>query len=182
MFAKSLEQIIRKRGLHAARKTRDYKGFKVGKINLAGLTSLHYVITSRALLLAIGDGGGVRAMHSALDCESRVAKGEEPLPLRKDIADRVAIESGDHYGIGYDDLAAIFGMVRQEYDNIREMMEEYYDGGLGEAMREDASLRVMVPMMKVMIEFADLLKPFDLGMTAAVLRYKGREIVQRLIW
>jgi hypothetical protein len=102
--------------------------------------------------------------------------------MRKEIAERVAIDSEGYYGIGYDDLGWIFKSIRQEYDNARKMMEEYLEGGMEEAMREDASLRMLVPLMKLAFEFGDLLKPFGLATTAAVLRYQGREIVHRSIW
>lgn len=180
-FGNSLERMLRKRGLHAARKTRDYKAFKMREVNLAGVP-LHYTVTSRALLLALGDGGGLRAMRSALDCESRVVKGEPGPGLRRDVEERVAIEPDPRYGIGYDDLMGLLATGRQEYDRARKMVEEYYEGGLEEAMREDTSLRLWMPLVDALLDFGDLLRPFDLGTQAAVVRYQGRRIVQRLIW
>ena len=181
-FARSLEKIVRKRGLHAARKTRDFKGFKIQKVNIMGLTHVHYAVTDRALILAVGYGGGVRAMQSALECEQRVTRGKEPLPLPKAAADRAATETDGHYAIGYEDLTASFRVIRREFEATKQMVNEGYEGGLEEAMRQDESVRAWLSAGDFLVQLSHLFKRFDLGTTTSVLRYKDRAIVYRSIW
>lgn len=77
-FGKSLETMLRARGLHAARKTEEYQGAKIHRMTLAAVLPLEYAVTDDLLLLALGDGEGVRAsLRGVLDAK---AAGGAELP------------------------------------------------------------------------------------------------------
>jgi hypothetical protein len=77
-FGKSLETMLRARGLHAARKTEEYQGAKIHRMTLAAVLPLEYAVTDDMLLLALGDGEGVRAsLRGVLDAK---AAGGAELP------------------------------------------------------------------------------------------------------
>lgn len=67
-LAASVDKVLRKFGLHAARKTEDYAGQRVHTLRLAGALSIEYAITDDLLLLVIGDRGeGVGHLRAVLD-------------------------------------------------------------------------------------------------------------------
>lgn len=81
-FAESLETMLRSAGLHAARKTEEYQGQKVYKVNVGGMAQVEYAVTDDMLLLSVrGDETGARALRSAIDA-SKSAEGEMPARIK----------------------------------------------------------------------------------------------------
>lgn len=77
-FEKSLETMLRSRGLHAARKTEEYQGARIHRMTLAAVLPLEYAVTNDVLLLALGDGEATRAsLRGVLDAK---AAGGAELP------------------------------------------------------------------------------------------------------
>jgi len=85
-FAESLETMLRSAGLHAARKTEEYQGQKVYKVNVGGMAQVEYAVTDDMLLLSVrGDETGARALRSALDA-SKSTGGEMPARIKSLVA------------------------------------------------------------------------------------------------
>lgn len=69
-FGESLEKALRSRGLHAARKTEEYQGFKVHRLKVAAVLEVEYAVTDDLLLVALGAGEGSHAqLRSVLDAK-----------------------------------------------------------------------------------------------------------------
>lgn len=78
-FGKSVETMLRARGLHAARKTEEYQGAKIHRMTLLATIPLEYAVTDDLLLLAIGDGERSRAsLRGVLDAKASGTATELP--------------------------------------------------------------------------------------------------------
>ena len=78
-FGKSVETMLRARGLHAARKTEEYQGAKIHRMTLLATIPLEYAVTDDLLLLAIGDGERSRAsLRGVLDAKASGTPTELP--------------------------------------------------------------------------------------------------------
>jgi hypothetical protein len=77
-FAKSLETVIRSRGMHIGRKKEDYANATINRMKLAGLIELEYVIDRDILLISAGgDEITDKILRDVLDTR---ASGEASLP------------------------------------------------------------------------------------------------------
>lgn len=82
-FGKSVETMLRARGLHAARKTEEYQGAKVHRMTLAGVLELEYAITDDLLLLALGKSESARAsLRGVLDAKASGTATELPAAVK----------------------------------------------------------------------------------------------------
>ena len=82
-FGKSVETMLRARGLHAARKTEEYQGAKVHRMTLAGVLELEYAITDDMLLLALGRSESARAsLRGVLDAKASGTATELPAAVK----------------------------------------------------------------------------------------------------
>ena len=82
-FGKSVETMLRARGLHAARKTEEYQGAKVHRMTLAGVLEMEYAITDDMLLLALGKSDGARAsLRGVLDAKASGTATELPAAVK----------------------------------------------------------------------------------------------------
>jgi hypothetical protein len=86
-FADAVEKALRKRGLHAARKTEEYAGVKVHRLNLLGSYPIEYAITDQLLTFGVGAREGTqRNLRGVLDRAAAAAAGkaapELPAPVR----------------------------------------------------------------------------------------------------
>lgn len=85
-FGASLEKVLRANGLHAGRRTEDYKGVPIHQLVVGGLVSIEYAVTDEALWLVPGEGLGRDQLRAALDTraesrsEANVAAAFEALP------------------------------------------------------------------------------------------------------
>ncbi|MFN7590498.1 MAG: hypothetical protein ACK5UQ_18605, partial [Planctomycetota bacterium] len=67
-FGESMETMIRSLGMQAARKTEEYQGHKVYKLNVGGMLQVEYAVTDDMLLLSLrNDESGQRTLRSVLD-------------------------------------------------------------------------------------------------------------------
>lgn len=82
-FGKSVETMLRARGLHAARKTEEYQGAKVHRMTLAGVLELEYAIADDMLLLALGRSESARAsLRGVLDAKASGTATELPAAVK----------------------------------------------------------------------------------------------------
>ena len=82
-FGKSVETMLRARGLHAARKTEEYQGAKVHRMTVAGFVEIEYAVPDDMLLLAIGrNESGRAALRGVLDAKASGAATELPAAIK----------------------------------------------------------------------------------------------------
>ena len=85
-FGESMETMIRSFGMHAARKTEEYQGHKVHKLNIGGMLQVEYAVTDDMLLLSLrNDEAAARALRSTLDA-SKSAEGGMPARIKSLVA------------------------------------------------------------------------------------------------
>lgn len=87
-FDASLETLLRSRGLHAARKTEDYRGYEIRKMTVMGMLPLRYVVSERILLVGLGERGGAE-MRAVLDEEKARSEGKPRAPMPAEIGRRL---------------------------------------------------------------------------------------------
>jgi hypothetical protein len=115
-FGESLEKLIRARGLHAGRKSEEYQGVKVSRLNLGGF-EMEYAVTADLLLFAIGKAeGSKKALRGILDEAAERAAGKKPGDMSEAIKTRLARMPGGWQGVGatppYVMFAAMVGAMR----------------------------------------------------------------------
>lgn len=109
-FGANLEKLLRSRGLHAARKSEDYQGTKVYRLNIAGLAEIEYAVTDDLLLLAGGKSeSGRRSLRSVLDQRAQPMDGELPAALTA----KVSQFAEGWTGFGVVGIADFLDMVAQ---------------------------------------------------------------------
>jgi hypothetical protein len=85
-FGESMETMIRSLGMQAARKTEEYQGHKVYKLNIGGMLQVEYAVTDDMLLLSLrNDESGQRTLRSVLDA-SKAAEGGMPARIKNLVA------------------------------------------------------------------------------------------------
>lgn len=85
-FGESMETMIRSLGMQAARKTEEYQGHKVYKLNVGGMLQVEYAVTDDMLLLSLrNDESGQRTLRSVLDA-SKSAEGGMPARIKSLVA------------------------------------------------------------------------------------------------
>lgn len=85
-FGESMETMIRSFGMQAARKTEEYQGHKVYKLNVGGMLQVEYAVTDDMLLLSLrNDDSAQRTLRSALDA-SKTAEGGMPARIKSLVA------------------------------------------------------------------------------------------------
>ena len=87
-FDASFETVLRSRGLHAARKTEDYRGFKVRRLMVAGMLELYYAVTDRLFLVGLGKPGAVE-LRAVLDEEKDRSEGKSRAAFPDEVAGRL---------------------------------------------------------------------------------------------
>lgn len=100
-FEAGLEKLLRSRGLHAARKTAEYRGASVRTVP-AIIAELHYAFVAEGLALGLGKIGAdnVRRM---IDLSLAKSEGQAPEPFNDRLKARFATLSGDWRDLGADD-------------------------------------------------------------------------------
>ena len=118
-FGDSLEKLIRSRGMHAARKTEDYRGYQVRNLNFLG-TPLYYVVSDKLCLVGMGATGGDE-LRAILDEENDRKNGVARGPFPEGVQERIDAVSGDWIGIG---VNSVDDMIQQMLDTMRQTARE----------------------------------------------------------
>jgi hypothetical protein len=72
----SIDTMLRAAGLHAARKTEDYRDQKVSTLRLGGVLAIEYAITDSMLLVVLGTKGlGSEYLRAVLDSQADGSNG-----------------------------------------------------------------------------------------------------------
>ena len=114
---KSIETILAKTGMDAARKKTDYKGFKMFNLNIAMAIDLNYAITDDLLAIGIGTSSDdpVRALLD--ECKNR-QDGTELAALPGTIDSRLKMVKNDWVSMGWTDMASTIDSAVAQLDNI----------------------------------------------------------------
>lgn len=86
-FEKSIDKALRSQGMHAGRKTEEYRGRNTYQLNL-GFFALTWAFTDKALLLGFGTEPG-EAVRVMLDGDNARVAGDDPEPWPAEIAKRI---------------------------------------------------------------------------------------------
>jgi hypothetical protein len=108
-FGEAIETMLRKRGLHAARKTKEYRGFQVRTLPLAGFVELNYSIAGSVVVIGLG-AGSVAVLREVLDGVAARQAGEEPAALPSHVSERLQ-GVGEWQGLSVGDLASGLAQV-----------------------------------------------------------------------
>lgn len=90
-FDGAIEKLIRSRGMHSGRKSEDYQGVKVHKLNVGGLFAFEYAITDDALLLAVDEEAARGLLRGVLDERAARLAGKPAPELPATITERLAL-------------------------------------------------------------------------------------------
>jgi hypothetical protein len=163
-MGKTIDTMLRKDGLHAGRKKKEYKGFTVYDLTIAAMFELHYAVTDNLLLLGIGGAGG-DAVRAGLDEAKNRADGQDPVALPKSISNRLNMVSPAYTGLGW--------------SNVQAQSE-------GLVSQLDAVAGSLPPEFDMFIEMLDkmppLLKTYGVNHQVAVIRTSGNRWVYENIW
>ncbi|MEM7201503.1 MAG: hypothetical protein AAF628_14635 [Planctomycetota bacterium] len=165
-FDASFEKLIRSRGLHAARKTEDYRGYKVRRITLLAMP-VFYAVTDRLFGLGVGQLGA-QELRAVLDETRDRADGKPAPPLPEAVTERLEGVEPGWQGIGASDLVAIAGSFSQ---------------GMGEVMRESGVADRDLQMLHTVLSTArQLAQRYDLRTIASVSRVDSNGLLIETIW
>ncbi|MBX3462964.1 MAG: hypothetical protein KF830_07320 [Planctomycetes bacterium] len=132
-FGAALERALRSRGLHASRKSEDYAGTRIHRLNLGGLFPIEYTVTDDLLLLVFGDREGARRnLRAVLDAHAASDKAATlPAAVEKHVQSLPAGWSGlsvtpvgqvlDGLGAVVEAMASAQGL---DFDEVDEEDEE----------------------------------------------------------
>lgn len=131
-FNTSLEQMLRARGMHAARKSEDYQGEKIHLLRVAGLFELEYAVTADMLVVALGRGEGSRAqLRGVLDA----ARQSTPNELPKAVTEHLAVLPPGWVGLGVTpmgdyltNMSAMFTALLAEQDAVPDGVAVLFKG------------------------------------------------------
>jgi hypothetical protein len=168
-FAASFETLLRARGLHAARKTTDYRGFAVQRLRLGGIVVLDYAITDRLFIMALNskDPSHLRAI---LDEEALRAAGEPVLEMPAEIRARVPAGLGELASISVLDATFLTEIFRTG------MLAAAAEEGLDPLPPEFAEILEVVDRLEAAVRDAKLARLVSLGWAEP-----GR-LRARLVW
>lgn len=164
-FDASFEAVLRSRGLHAARKTEEYRSFDVHRINVLG-TPVLYTVSNELLLVAVGPAGGI-ALREVLDEEHDRTQGIERQPLPEEILRRLEQAPESITGIS---VASLSKTVQDMAVSLRPLLEQ---SGTYEAA--DTTERILTTLQ-------ELVRRHDLDQMVGVSFVEGSALVSRLIW
>ena len=88
-LGQSIDTMLRKAGLHAARKTEDYRDQKISTLRVGGVLSIEYAITDTMLFLVVGTkGAGNEYLRAALDAQAAGGEAQGlPANVQKQVAE-----------------------------------------------------------------------------------------------
>jgi hypothetical protein len=109
-FAKSLDQMLRSRGLHASRKTSEYRGIETFEMPFLGMVPLEWAFGADFMILGIGPSGAEQA-HLVLDAEIARRAGEEPPPFPEPVRERLDVMPSNWVGASVTEITPILDMM-----------------------------------------------------------------------
>jgi len=137
-LAKSLNTMIRARGLHVGRKRTDYQGTNIYSMNLLGMLAIEYAVTDSLLVIGVGGGEGTKQnLRGVLDAASAVAAGGDVAPLAKEVDVRLAGMPADWCGIQVASFVDLLETISGGFDSLEAMFAEegIDEGDLDESWR-----------------------------------------------
>lgn len=163
-MGKSIDTMLRKEGLHAGRKKKEYKGFTVYNLTIAAMVELHYAVTDNLLLIAFGGAGG-DAVRAGLDEAKNRADGQDPVALPESISNRLNMVSSGYTGLGWSNMQAQFEGITSQLDAVAGSLPPEFD--------------MFIEMLDKM---PTLLKNYGIKHQVAVIRTSGNRWVYENIW
>lgn len=103
-FGKSWDKLLRSRGLHTARKSEEYQGFKVFTQKVLGTMNFDYAVTERVFLVAFGEKGR-QYLRAVIDEEAARKAGKAPDPLPAHVQARLTHAPQGWNGIAVSSLS-----------------------------------------------------------------------------
>lgn len=164
VFAKTIDTMLRKVGLHAGRLKKEYKGFKVYDLNIAMVVQLHYVVTDDLFMIGIGDAGEANIL-ATLDEVKRRADGGEAAALSKSVGERLKMVPGDWTGLGWTNLGDSMLGLADKLDLVASDLPPEFGG-----------------VIDVLETMPKLLKTYRVKHQVVVIRTDGNRWVYQNIW
>lgn len=169
VFAETVDKLLRQTGLHAARKTSEYRGRDLYSLTVGGFLQFDYGFVDGAMLLSMGPGGG-DVIRGVVDRAVARAEGQEAAAWPDGVTSRLEQVTGT-----WRDLSVSRNVLDP---NLIVMAVEESLGGMGPggAMPEELDERTV----RVIETLVRLQKEFDLETQVSVGRYEdGRLLLQR---
>ena len=168
-LSQTIDSLLREAGLHAGRKSTEYRDYTVYSMNIMMMLPLEYTVTDELLLVGLGETGG-DAVRAVLDEAKDRAEGKEPAPFPKGVADRLRMVQGGWAGLGWADMGAQMSVVGDQLAMAMEMA-----GGAG----GDPSLDILQGLLDAL---PPLFEKYELQHTVSVIRVDGNRWTQSSIW
>lgn len=163
-FDASFETLLRSRGMHAARKTEDYRGFTVRKLTVLGMLELHYTVTDRLFLVGITRAGAAE-LRAVLDEEKGRNEGSARAGYPDEIAQRLEHTGDDWQSLAVQSLSSTIEMVMAMMEQAGELPPS------AAAQVQSASSMIM-----------GLLNRYRLDTLVSVAKANGGSVKTRTIW
>lgn len=164
-LARTVDEQLRAHGLHAARRTKEYRDHKVSQMNL-GFFDLHWAFTPSALVLGFGAEPG-DAVRMVLDADTARTAGERPAAWAEPIAKRLAALPDDWTLISFSD---------GREDDPRDVAAMFFD-----AVAPGAS-EFGGPGRELLVEALQLLPRFELDACVSAIYIDKSSLTLRAIW
>lgn len=139
IFAKSVDTVIHKMGMHVSRKKEEYRGFDLFHFKVMGMLEIHYAVTDEFFLLAFG-AKPAEMIRKVVDREKAIAEGAKGFQPDSDLEEQLALLSQNASALSVTDVAA---MVSTYSEALSQLM--------GGASEEDKDMDYM-KIMKVLVE------------------------------
>jgi hypothetical protein len=165
----NLQKMLRTRGLHAAQKKIDYKGYPVYSLSVVGLTRIHYAFSDRLVLVGVGVASA-KTVRRVLDMEADRKAGKEPGPFPKGVQRRLDSAQPGWVDMSFTNVALTLKRNLQSVEALEDLgVLDDVEPGLADMFRSFGKL-------------TDLLEKHNLGDKVRVSRIDGRRHVVRTIW
>jgi len=166
-FGKRIDTILRTEGQHTGRKEEDHKGQKVYRLNLFGMTELHYAVADRLFLLGFGNKGDT-VLRAVLDADKDARDGKEPAPLSSGLKARLKTTQPGYQELGWVNVSANLKAVSR--------LEEQLGGFMIDIPDELGAL------LKLVDKVRPLLKTYNANEQLSLMRTEGNTIIYRTVW
>lgn len=175
-LAKSLDTMIRARGLHVGRKREDYDGTNIYRMNLLGMFSIEYAVTDSLFVLGVGGGEGTQQnLRGVLDAVASIAKGDGATPLAKEVKTRLEGMPADWCGLQVASFVELLDGITGGFESLEAMFAEE---GVG-VEDLDESWRLIFDASKAI---KPVLARYGAGVTVNVDYYQKDRYVMRSRW
>lgn len=144
-LGKSVDGLIRKRGLHIARKKDDYRERTVSKLNLFGLVDMSWTIGDGLWVLGFGEEPG-DMVRSIIDNVDSKKAGKEPAAWGERIQKQFARLGEDWQWCSVSDYSG-------EIESLVWIIEDELRGGVIEDVEIAGMVEVFVATMNLMIDY-----------------------------